>query len=510
MKMILCLHVAFFLFGQNLLQNPGFETWSGGVPAFWSFDSGVALFQESGIVYEGYYSAKDSLYTQEQSDADVFQGPFCIQPNIRYLFSIRVFDNDPAGQVRQAVYWYPDGSAWSPAYSHDTTAWQEIVLEVLSPPDAESVLVMIRAYDIAAQWDGDAIFFLDGAQFRASDTQPPVILRTWHVPVNPDPDTGITVYAWVTDDGSIAADTLFFGVNGLSVLYDVTHTTAYNDTCVFHVPQQTSGDTIFYFMRFVDDEGLTSYSDTTALFVGAVGVHLNELYYDASGTDTSCYIELYKAGGGQLDGFSIVGISGSSGVGYVTIDLDGCSVPSDGFFVVAQDSLVPNFDTVTANANVQNGPDNVELRYHGIPVDALGYGVLDGWHFTGEWLPACDVTSGHALGRYPDGHDTDNNFDDFHDYTLRTPGSPNPFSAIEEATRSLHHVRPAGGCVVAGISCSSIIIDERLYPMTFYNILGQQVLHARHPGIRIQLSAGVYFLRCNRPDLGIVKIVVVK
>jgi hypothetical protein len=510
MKIIVCTCAAFFLFGQNLLENPGFESWTGGLPDHWSHDSGIRVFQESGIVYEGYYSARDSLFTQEQTDADLFQGHVIVEPNIRYVVTIRVFDNDPAGQVRQAVYWFPDGSEWSSQYSSDTTTWQEIVLEVLSPPDAESALIVIRAYDIAAHWDGDAVFFLDAVQFQADDHQPPVILRTWHVPVNPEPDTGITVYAWVTDDGSITADTLFFGINGLSVLYDVAHTAVYDDTCVFDIPQQTGGDTVFYFMKFVDDTGATSHSDTGAVYIGTVDVSVNEIFYDASGIDTACYIELFKPGGGPLEGYSLVGVSGSSGSDYSTIDLDGCTVPPDGFFVIAQDSTVPNFDLVAADANMQNGPDNVELRYYDITVDALGYGDLDGWYFTGEWLPACDVTSGHGLGRYPDGHDTDDNADDFHDYTSLTPGAPNPFFAVEETADALLPACSRGGCFVSGIACAEIVPDECLYPILAYNILGQQVLRITHPGRHISLAAGVYFFRLHRAGSVPMKIVVVK
>ncbi len=510
MKIFYCTCVAFLLHGQNLLLNPGFENWNGGVPDHWICDSGIVLFQESGIVYEGSYSARESLYTQLQSDADLLQGRFSVQPNIRYTFSMRVYDDDPAGQVRQAVYWYPDGSAWSSVYSDDTTIWQQLVLDVLSPPDAESALVMIRAYDIANNWDGDAIFYLDAAEFRASDIQPPLVLRSWHIPMNPGPDTGITVYAWVTDNGSIVADTLFFGVNDLSIVYELTHTTMYNDTCVFHIPEQNSGDTVFYFMKFVDDDGLTCFSDTAACYIGEVGLYLNELYYDASGTDTSCFIELYRAQGGSLDGFSIAGISGSSGTVYVTIDLDGCSIPPDGFFVIAQDPSVPNADTVTGNANLQNGPDNIEIRYHGIPVDALGYGTLDGWHFTGEWLPASDVSSGHALGRYPDGHDTDNNYVDFHDYTVRTPGTPNPYVSVREAAVPQPCLKPAGACVISGMPCSMVTADRDEYPITAYNSTGQRVMYIQHPGRRVLLPAGVYFLRFNRSNRRLMKLVVVK
>ena len=90
MKLFCCTCVVFLLHGQNLLLNPGFESWNGGMPDHWAGDTGIVLFQESSIVYEGAFSARDSLYTQQQSDADLVQGRFLVQPNIRYTFSIKV------------------------------------------------------------------------------------------------------------------------------------------------------------------------------------------------------------------------------------------------------------------------------------------------------------------------------------------------------------------------------------------------------------------------------------
>jgi hypothetical protein len=148
---------------QNLLQNPGFEAWSGGMPDYWFKDDSIAILQEDGIVHGGTVSARESLFTQEQTEADFFQR-IPVQPNTQYSYTIWVYDSDDAGRVRQAIYWVPTGSDWSGYYSEDSTGWQLLELTVTSPASAESADVLIRAYDYG-NWDGDAIFYIDGAYF---------------------------------------------------------------------------------------------------------------------------------------------------------------------------------------------------------------------------------------------------------------------------------------------------------------------------------------------------------
>jgi hypothetical protein len=149
---------------QNLLQNPGFEAWSGGMPDYWQKDDSIAILQEDVTVYGGAVSARESLFTQEQTEADFFQS-IPVQPNTQYSYTIWVYDNDDAGRVRQAIYWVPTGSDWSGYYSEDSAGWQLLELTVTSPSNAESADVLIRAYDVAANWDGDAVFYIDDAYF---------------------------------------------------------------------------------------------------------------------------------------------------------------------------------------------------------------------------------------------------------------------------------------------------------------------------------------------------------
>uniref|UniRef100_A0A7C4TDT5 T9SS type A sorting domain-containing protein n=1 Tax=candidate division WOR-3 bacterium TaxID=2052148 RepID=A0A7C4TDT5_UNCW3 len=499
-------------FGQNLLPNPGFENWSGGMPVFWYKDDSILIYQENVIVHSGSYSVKDSLITTTQDRADFISDTFAITPNTQYTFSIWVYDNDPVGRLRQAIAWHVSG-AWqnvfSNTYSGNSTNWQQLTFTALSPDGADSAFVFVRAYD-STEWDGGAVFYLDDASFTPPATQPPVIVRFWHKPTNPPANVITNVYAKVGDDGTIIADTLFYGINNLNTPTKVTHSAVSNDTFRFQIPGQPAGDTIFYYLKFTDDDNLTTYSDTNSYYVGALNIFINEVYYDAPGTDTGCYIEIYGPGGTDLNGITLVGVNGADGNTYATIDLSGYSIPQDGFFVIAQDNSVPNGDLINPDANLQNGPDNLELRFNNITIDALGYGILDGWTFTGEWLPADDVPAGHCLGRYPDGDDTDNNSVDFVDYTTLTPGEPNPEPGIAENKIIAIQKIAVKNPIVSGVKINKIVKEKKLYPVSVFNITGQLLKTVSNSEEHLNLPAGVYFLKLNPPYFAAIKIVIVK
>ena len=499
-----------FGYGQNLLQNPGMETWTAGMPDNWLKDDSIELFQEDVIVHSGNFSVKDSLFAVTQATADLFQ-TVPVTPNTQCSLSVWVYDNDEAGRIGIGVYWYPTGSYWPNTFTVDSPEWQMLTLATTSPSDAESASVMLRAYDVSTYWDGDAIFYIDDVFFGTTVLQAPVIVRSWHVPVNPAQGMPADIYAYVVDDGTITHDTLFYGVNSLTAPAALQHVSAVNDTFIYQIPGQTAGDTVFYYSKFVDDDGLTTLSDTNAYYVGAVAVKINEVYYDAPGTDSLCFIELHGPGSLSLDGFSLVGVNGNGGAVYATIDLTGHAIPGSGFFVVGDNAGVPNVNLTDPLANLQNGPDNVELRLGGITTDAVGYGELDGWDFTGEWLPTVDVLEGHSLGRYPDGNDTDNNSVDFHDYETPTPGTANPAVGIvgQELVKDGPVITGFANPVRSGIQLSSLVRDQASYPLTVYNALGQSILQLRAPEQRVVLPAGVYFLRLSRSVDQCVKLVVI-
>ena len=149
------------------------------------------------------------------------------------------------------------------------------------------------------------------------------------------------------------------------------------------------------------------------------GLIINEVYYDAPGSDHGTFTEIIGPPNQSLDGVYLIGINGSNGQVYRTIDLSGHSINQNGRFVVAQDNTVPNADMVTNDVDWQNGPDNVVLAFISgndtLVLDAVGYGSEDTttWHFYGELIPTVDARSGYSISRIPDGNDTNCNVCDF-------------------------------------------------------------------------------------------------
>ncbi|MFK7989375.1 MAG: FG-GAP-like repeat-containing protein [Sandaracinaceae bacterium] len=163
-------------------------------------------------------------------------------------------------------------------------------------------------------------------------------------------------------------------------------------------------------------------------------VLVNEVLYDATGADAPlAFIELHAPPGTDLSGYSVVGVNGSGAGDYVSIPLAG-SVGADGLFVIAHpsagDPLASLADQLDAGADLQNGPDSVQVRYAGIVVDALGYGDFAGATFAGEAPAAVASPEGMSLTRDVLHTDTDRNLEDF---ALATP-SPGADEACTSPT----------------------------------------------------------------------------
>jgi outer membrane protein assembly factor BamB len=170
-----------------------------------------------------------------------------------------------------------------------------------------------------------------------------------------------------------------------------------------------------------------------------ITVLINEILYDDEGIDGEReFIELYGPGGASLDNFSVEGVNGANGQIYMTIPLDGYTLPSNGHFVIATSiadaETAAQRDMTHGSGNLlQNDHDNVRVMYAGvIVIDALGYGDFSGGGtFVGEGQPAAaanyntppyDPPYTPCLSRWVWHNDTDDNSQDFWKRTICTPG----------------------------------------------------------------------------------------
>ena len=160
---------------------------------------------------------------------------------------------------------------------------------------------------------------------------------------------------------------------------------------------------------------------------------ISEVLYDAASSDNgNVFVELFGSPGTVLDGLMLEGVNGSDGSVYRSISLSGV-IGESGVFLIGDDSgdgssFIGNTDLVR-DIDFQNGPDSVVLRDGGSVLDAIGYGDFTGLFFAGEGNAAPDAPAGFSLARRTPSLDTDDNFNDFIELELPTPGSV-PVSAV--------------------------------------------------------------------------------
>jgi hypothetical protein len=200
----------------------------------------------------------------------------------------------------------------------------------------------------------------------------------------------------------------------------------------FTIPGQDPDQIVYFYVYAENDtEGVsTSPIKKYPTMEEPANVRINEFMYDNVGTDAGCFIELYGPSGLSLNGWQLIMVNGYNGTDKKIIDLTGHSIPTNGFFVIAQDATVPEYDMIDALADFENGPDNIHLRKDGFTYDAVGYGSFDpAEYFMGETWPTYDpgYPYGYSLCRYPDGADLDYNRRDFGVYgsAYNTPGTAN-------------------------------------------------------------------------------------
>ena len=186
-------------------------------------------------------------------------------------------------------------------------------------------------------------------------------------------------------------------------------------------------------------------------------VRINEVRVNPPGDDhLGAFVELWGPGGLPFDGFRLVGINGATGQEYGVATLSG-NIPADGYFVLAHpeaaEPLASRADRLDPAADLQNGPDSVQLRWGDAVVDALGYGIFGADDlFAGEGTAAPRVEESESLGRDADHTDTDDNAADF-TAQAPSPGAGAPCADVCAAAETRCADDAVEVCRVAPAGC---------------------------------------------------------
>jgi hypothetical protein len=191
----------------------------------------------------------------------------------------------------------------------------------------------------------------------------------------------------------------------------------------------------------------TAVPETTTTTLPAGSLVLNEVDYDQVGADDREFVEIFNPGGLPVDlaGVAVVLVNGADGSEYARIDLSPAgTLPAGGYLVVGAPLVSvppPAMKLELPGGGVmQNGPDGIAL------VDAAGAAVFDAFSYEGEITAAAiagfpatvSLVEGQAfagadsnsetraLGRNPNGIDTDDAALDWATTGTLSPGTANP------------------------------------------------------------------------------------
>ena len=162
-------------FGQNLLSNPGFESWTvngvGGPPDNWSLSgSSMTAEKDSTTIHGGSYSTKVTWTT---TSTRYLQQYVPVTAGSDYEFSFWVLDNDSGGRARVCIRWYTGTtfiSGYYGDYTSDSPDWQTLSSGTqTAPAGADTAHVEIRVYDISG-WPGTATVYVDDTNFEIPTT----------------------------------------------------------------------------------------------------------------------------------------------------------------------------------------------------------------------------------------------------------------------------------------------------------------------------------------------------
>jgi hypothetical protein len=255
----------------NVIQNGGFENWTGGLPDNWlKTTDGYTISQASDTVYEGTSSAKIIL-TNTTDTQKLRQEDIPIIGGQHYIFKMQVFDNDPAGRLRFWGYWEGEGVSGGPQptfYTEDSPDWQIYECEYDAPAEATGLSLEIRFYDVSAGWDGDAVFHIDAVEVLAPSSDAPVItnITSGLFAAN----TPITIQATITDDEGIDTAKVHYKLNLGSEETPVIMTNVSGDLWEGSIPAQTDGTGLEYWIsaKDVDTTPNTTTSSVLKTIVG--------------------------------------------------------------------------------------------------------------------------------------------------------------------------------------------------------------------------------------------------
>lgn len=421
---------------QNLLNNPGLETWTNATtPTGW--DKAESVTQESTTVHGGTYSAK-----QQAGTKDLTQNLSGILPGGSYTISYWFLDNDPAARSRIYSYWLDgtstlgsdNGAELRPStYSSNNPTWQEYTVTIDAPQAADGFRFEVRSYN---EGTGSGYIYYDDfsvvynapvycsevLEFSFAEQSGPAVIDTINNTID------IEVYAGTDLAKLVPVFTLCTNSNAIdtaaqSIITTGIDTVDFSSTVVWMILGETPAQ--FYEIN------------VTVAQAPAPSIIINEFDYDQDGTDVGEFIELMNNGTVPVNllGMRLQVVSSNFSL-YRDFALLDTTIQPNAYYVICGDAA--NVD----NCDYDISPDKDVIPNSGPRAIALVDGssnILDVVSFEGSVVGFVEGSGvipydnnydvSYGLSRIPNGLDTDDNSVDF-DGVCITPGMPNAYDVM--------------------------------------------------------------------------------
>jgi hypothetical protein len=174
--------------------------------------------------------------------------------------------------------------------------------------------------NVAANWAtadtafGSGDFGTPGSSNGAPPLQGPAVNNVYHRALLPEPGEMVSIYADVTDDGTLTAIDLFYQVNG-GGFSSTTMSLSTGDTYTATIAGGVDGDAVDYYVSATDNDAMTTTSPSDApvsfytynvapeVITPIASVHADSLGFD--GTLVTVLAQVYIPGDHKADGVSV-------------------------------------------------------------------------------------------------------------------------------------------------------------------------------------------------------------
>ena len=152
----------------NLVQNPGFEDWTGDLAASWdnSYNTPKAGITKSTDIK---HSGNNALKQVSASSTSKIQQEVAITGGKTYRISYWFLDNDTKASTRMWSSWISGSTVLTDnkaelqqeAYSKENADWQQVTLTLKAPVTADKFRFEVRTYKQSADNLGGFIYYDD-------------------------------------------------------------------------------------------------------------------------------------------------------------------------------------------------------------------------------------------------------------------------------------------------------------------------------------------------------------